>query len=84
MRRSEMDTVIDVRSEEEFAMAHLVGSINIPLPDLPQKLDEIKQMRNIIVCCASGARSAMAAQYLSQQHIKCANGGSWNNLNQRR
>jgi len=76
------ETIIDVRSEQEFAMAHLHGSINIPLQELPDRMDEIKKMKNIVLCCASGARSAAATQYLLQQNISCANGGPWNNLKQ--
>lgn len=75
------ETIIDVRTEQEFEMGHLEGSINIPLQDLPSKLEEVKQMENIVLCCASGARSGMAAQFLKQNNIPSVNAGPWTNLN---
>ena len=51
-------TIIDVRSYAEYMGGHVAGSINIPLQDLHQHLDEIKSMpQPIILCCASGNRS---------------------------
>jgi rhodanese-related sulfurtransferase len=61
---------------------HVAGSINIPLQDLPQHLDEIKAMQQpIILCCASGNRSGQAMMYLRNQGVDCENGGSWLSVN---
>ena len=35
--------IIDVRTYEEFEGGNVAGSINIPVSDLPNKLDDIKQ-----------------------------------------
>jgi rhodanese-related sulfurtransferase len=68
---------IDVRSPEEFMGGHVEGSVNIPLHDLNDRLDEIKQIgKPLVLCCASGNRSGMAANFLSQQGLECYNGGS--------
>lgn len=71
--------IIDVRTREEFAMGHTANAINIPLGELPNRLDEIRQLlpAELVLCCASGARSAQAANYLQMQRIACRNGGSW-------
>lgn len=70
--------VIDVRSPMEFAGGHVPGSLNIPLNEIHLRLDEIKKISHaIVLCCASGMRSGMAAAYLGGQGIKCLNGGSW-------
>ena len=51
-------TIIDVRSYGEFMGGHVAGSINIPLQEITQRLDEIKALpKPVILCCASGNRS---------------------------
>jgi rhodanese-related sulfurtransferase len=71
-------TIIDVRSEGEFAMGHAENAMNIPLNEVEQKVDEISKIEGeIILCCASGNRSGMAQQILESKGINCHNGGSW-------
>lgn len=75
-------TIVDVRTPGEFMGGNVSGSINIPLQELPQRLDEIKQLAQpLVLCCASGGRSGMATQMLSQQGLDCCNGGSWLDVN---
>jgi len=76
-------TIVDVRSTLEFRGGSVAGSINIPLQEIQQRLTEIKQLKTpLVLCCASGGRSAMAADFLSAQGIVCINGGSWMNVQQ--
>ena len=72
-------TIVDVRSEGEFAMGHVAGSINIPLDQVPGRVDEFKAMsKPLIVCCASGNRSGQAEAFLRQQDVtEIYNGGGW-------
>jgi len=44
-------TVLDVRPAEEFANGHLPGAVNVPLPDLLNRLDEIPEGQDIIAYC---------------------------------
>jgi len=74
-------TVVDVRTRAEFMGGHVKDSINIPLQELPERLEEIKKMENVVLCCASGNRSGQATAYLKQQGIKCENAGSWLDVN---
>ncbi len=61
-------TFVDVRSEEEYEMNHYPGAKNIPLYELMQNLDDLKQIKNpIVIYCQSGARSSNAFMYLKQQ-----------------
>lgn len=77
-------TIIDVRTRQEFLGGHVAGSLNIPLQELPQRLDEIKAMAQpILLCCASGARSGQAAMYLKGLGVECENGGGWMEVNYR-
>jgi rhodanese-related sulfurtransferase len=74
--------VIDVRSQGEFMSGNVQGSINIPLQEIPQRIEDIKALNSpVILCCASGNRSGQAHHYLSQQGIECYNGGSWYEVN---
>ena len=74
--------VIDVRSPIEFMGGNVAGSINIPLQEIPQRINEIKEMGSaVILCCASGARSGNAVQYLASCGIECENGGGWMEVN---
>jgi rhodanese-related sulfurtransferase len=74
-------TVVDVRTPSEFIGGHVKDSINIPLQELPTRLEEFKKMENIVLCCASGNRSGQATQYLKQHGIECENAGSWMDVN---
>jgi len=74
--------IIDVRSETEFYSGHIENSLNIPLSDLPSKLDYLKDKdQAIITCCASGMRSAGATKLLSAKgYTNVVNGGGWSSL----
>jgi len=73
--------VVDVRSPEEFRGGHNKGSINIPVQILEDRLDELDKEKPLIVCCASGGRSASALRILKHhgfQHVLDA--GPWQNV----
>lgn len=57
--------LVDVREPEEFVQAHLPGAINIPLNDLMMRAGEIPNQRPVVLVCARGNRSAIAAEALS-------------------
>jgi phage shock protein E len=70
--------IIDVRTVEEFKAGNVKGSINIPLHQIMQRMEEIKKLKTpLVLCCASGGRSSQAEDFLSRQGIECVNGGSW-------
>ena len=74
-------TIIDVRSPEEYKSGHVEKSINIPLQEIKNQLDEIKKFAQpIILCCASGNRSGQATDFLTRQGIACENGGAWTDV----
>ncbi len=55
--------VIDVREVDEFAGGHLPEARNVPLAQLADRIIEIEKFNDnpVIVCCASGMRSAKAS-----------------------
>jgi phage shock protein E len=57
--------LLDVRTPEEFRQGHPEQALNIPVQELPQRLSEVGAPgTKVVVYCASGGRSAMAAQML--------------------
>ncbi len=80
--KEKQGTIIDVRSPGEFMGGNVPGSINIPLQEIPQRVEELKSMKApLVLCCASGGRSGQAHNYLVHQGIECYNGGSWLDVN---
>jgi hydroxyacylglutathione hydrolase len=53
--------VLDVRSAEEYAAGHIPGSRHIPLGHLPERLKEVPTDQPVLVHCAGGTRSPIAA-----------------------
>jgi rhodanese-related sulfurtransferase len=71
-------TVVDVRTAGEFAEGHVEGSVNIPLDQVPRRIEEIKAMHQpIVLCCVSGARSGRAMDILRAHGVTCSNAGGW-------
>ena len=67
LEEAEPPIVLDVRTEREWQDQHIEGSLNIPLPHLRERLAEVPSNRCLVVHCASGYRSSIAASML-QQH----------------
>ena len=73
--------IVDVRTHGEFMGGHVSGSLNIPLNEIPRRLSELKDMKPLVLCCASGGRSQQASMLLEQNGIESLDGGSWFNVN---
>ena len=57
--------LVDVRTVEEFAAGHIEGALNIPVQELPARMNELdRKDEPIVVYCRSGARSASAKRTL--------------------
>lgn len=79
--KSQGATLVDVRSAAEFAAGSAPGSLNIPLNELGGRLEEIPRTGPVVVCCASGTRSGMAAMVLRKNGYQSVhNAGNWRNL----
>jgi hydroxyacylglutathione hydrolase len=57
-------TLIDVRNPGERELGAIPGSLNIPLAQLRVRLDEVPADKPIVVHCAGGWRSSVAASLL--------------------
>jgi phage shock protein E len=73
--------LIDVRSPAEFAAGHLDGARNLPVGEIGSRAAELRPLdKPIVLYCASGTRSAMAARTLrSAGFVKVYNLGSMTN-----
>ena len=58
--------VIDVRKPPEYAAKHIAGATNIPLSHLQERLADISAGRPVLVHCAGGYRSSIAASLLQR------------------
>ncbi len=58
--------VLDVRSTSEVEELGITGARNIPLPELPSRLDELADEDPIVIFCGSGRRSTIAASLLER------------------
>ena len=76
-------TIIDVRTPGEFMMGKVEGSLNIPLDEVPSRIEEFKKIEgDIVLCCASGNRSGQATMFLEQNGMNNVyNGGGWEMVN---
>ena len=59
--------VLDVRQRQEYDRSHLPGAMNIPLHELPDRIDDVPD-RDVWVHCASGYRASIAASILDRAH----------------
>ena len=63
--------LLDVRTEEEYAFAHIPGSLLIPLHELERRWREIPNGgTRVAVLCAHGVRSLSACQFLAEHELR--------------
>ena len=67
LREDSTPVVLDVRGPGEVAEGAIEGSVNIPLVELHQRMNEIATSDDIVVYCAGGYRSSIAASMLRSQ-----------------
>lgn len=61
---------LDVRTAREVAGGTLPGAVHIPIPQLRQRLDELREQAGsgpVVVYCHSGMRAASAAYLLARR-----------------
>ncbi len=81
-------TIIDVRSDKEWAAGHIEGASHIMLGDLPEHrgaVAEDHEDRQIIAVCGSGYRSSIASSMLQRsgfRNVSSMSGGmgAWNRM----
>lgn len=61
--------VIDVRESHEYVEGHVPGAELMPLRIVPARVQDLPRSRPVYVICASGGRSAQAADHLRRAGI---------------
>jgi len=66
--------LLDVRGPKELKKTGSIpGAVNIPLPELRDRLEEIPSDRPLLVYCAVGLRGYIAYRFLTQKGYHCTN-----------
>jgi phage shock protein E len=76
------EIIVDVRSTEEWEMdGHADCSVNYPLDQIQDKIEELKKYEHIVLVCRSGNRAGIAQRVLEGAGIKnVENLGPWQNV----
>lgn len=64
--------LLDVREAWEFELAHIDGSVNIPMSALTSSVDEVHALQGdgeLVLVCHHGSRSMYCAQFLAQRGL---------------
>ena len=61
--------ILDVRTAREWRAGHLPGAINIPVGELPERVEELRAETAIATICESGYRSSLAASLLMREGV---------------
>jgi hydroxyacylglutathione hydrolase len=62
-------SVLDVRTAREWQDKHIEGSLNIPLHQLEERIQEVPRDRFLVVHCQTGYRSAIAVSLLRRHGV---------------
>lgn len=72
-QQGQTTTFVDVRGPQEFAQWHIPGAVNIPLPALRERLDEVRAAAArgpVRLYCMVGFRSYLAYRILRQRGLE--------------
>jgi rhodanese-related sulfurtransferase len=59
--------LLDVRDLDEWTAGHATAAYHVPMMEIPGRLDEVPQDRDVVVVCRVGGRSAQVVGFLRAQ-----------------
>ena len=59
--------LLDVREPWEFDICHIAGSNNLPMGQIPQRIEELPDSGEVVVICHHGVRSQQVIRFLQGQ-----------------
>ena len=65
--------LLDVREIAEYESGHAPGAVHIPYEQLERRLGELPRGRELVVYCAAGVRSSLAASLLERAQLRVSN-----------
>jgi rhodanese-related sulfurtransferase len=68
LEKGSAPVLLDVRSPEEYAAGHIPGAINVPYDEIPSRLAELAEYRDVdlVVYCRTGRRAKIAESALRE------------------
>lgn len=66
-------TLLDTRTQSEYAGGHVDGFINVPVDDLRESLENMDKSKPVYVMCQSGLRSYISCRILAGEGFDCYN-----------
>lgn len=68
--RREKPVLLDVREPWEYEKARLEGATLIPMRELPSRIEQIDEDKEVVAICHHGGRSMQVAMFLERQGFK--------------
>jgi glyoxylase-like metal-dependent hydrolase (beta-lactamase superfamily II) len=62
--------ILDVRNKGEWAASHIEGAMHIPLDELEDNIKKLPRDKKLLIHCAGGYRSSIAASILMKHDFK--------------
>jgi len=66
----EKPVLLDVREPWEHEKAHIEGAKRIPMRELPARIEELDEEKDVVAICHHGGRSMQVAMFLEKQGFK--------------
>jgi len=68
--RREKPLLLDVREPWEFEKARIDGATLIPMRELPSRMAQIDEQKEVVAICHHGGRSMQVAMFLEKKGFK--------------
>ena len=68
--RREKPVLLDVREPWEYEKARIEGATLIPMRELPSRVGQIDEDKEVVAICHHGGRSMQVAMFLEKQGFK--------------
>ena len=65
--------LFDVRNPDEYVAGHVSQAVNLPMSDIPVRVDEIPRDVTTYYICGVGARSGQVCAWLAEQGYDVVN-----------
>jgi rhodanese-related sulfurtransferase len=67
LKKDDKVFILDLRTKEETEFVKFGFACNIPVNEVPDRMDEIPRDRSLVLFCSSATRAAMLSLYLQQE-----------------